>query len=311
MSKTVLIATEKPFSPDARDEVLRVLASAGYSTTALEKYTGKGALTEAVQNADALIIRSDIIDREILGAAPKLKLVVRAGAGYDNVDSIAAKEKGIAVMNTPGQNANAVAELALAMMVYVARGQFNGQSGSELLGKSLGIHAFGAVGRAVARVAAGFGMQVKAFDPFVSGDKMKQAGVEPVSSVEELYKTCRYVSLHIPATEQTKNSIGKDLLGLLPPGGTLVNTARQEVINESELLQVFAERSDFVYATDIAPSESVAATLKDKYAARYYATPKKMGAQTAEANFNAGVAAANQIIGYFERNEKQYVVNGV
>jgi len=311
VSKTVLVATEKPFSPDARDEVLRVLASAGYSTTALEKYTGKGALSEAVQNADALIIRSDIIDREILGAAPKLKLVVRAGAGYDNVDSIAAKEKGIAVMNTPGQNANAVAELALAMMVYVARGQFNGQSGSELLGKSLGIHAFGAVGRAVARVAAGFGMQVKAFDPFVSGDKMKQAGVEPVSSVEELYKTCRYVSLHIPATEQTKNSIGKDLLGLLPPGGTLVNTARQEVINESELLQVFAERSDFVYATDIAPSESVAATLKDKYAARYYATPKKMGAQTAEANFNAGVAAANQIIGYFERNEKQYVVNGV
>jgi D-3-phosphoglycerate dehydrogenase len=204
-----------------------------------------------------------------------------------------------------------VGELALAMMVYIARGQFSGKSGSELLGKTLGIHAFGAVGRAVARIAKGFAMKVQAFDPFVDAQAMKEAGVEPVSSVEELYKTSDYVSLHIPATDKTKNSIGQGLLGLMPKGGTLINTARKEVINESELSALFAERTDFKYATDIAPSDALHSELSSKYGERYYATPKKMGAQTSEANYNAGVAAANQIVGFFEKNDKKFVVNGV
>lgn len=311
MSKTVLIATEKPFSSAARDEVTKALESAGYQAKVLEKYDSKAALLDAVASADALIVRSDNIDAEVLGKAPNLKLVVRAGAGYDNVDCDTAKGKGIAVMNTPGQNANAVAELALAMMVYIARGKFNGKPGTELLGKTLGIHAFGAVGRAVARIAKGFGMKVQAFDPFVDAAAMKAAGVESVSSVEELYKTSDYVSLHIPANDKTKNSIGQGLLGLMPKGGTLINTARKEVINESELLALFGERDDFKYATDIAPSGAVHGEIEEKYGDRYYATPKKMGAQTGEANYNAGVAAANQIVGFFERNEKQFVVNGV
>jgi D-3-phosphoglycerate dehydrogenase len=311
VSKTVLIATEKPFSSAARDEVTKTLEAAGYQAKVLEKYPSKGALLEAVADANALIIRSDNIDAEVLGKAANLELVVRAGAGYDNVDCDTAKSKGVAVMNTPGQNANAVAELAFGMMVYVARGQFNGKPGTELLGKSLGIHAFGAVGRAVARIAQGFGMTVRAFDPFVDASVMKEAGVEALSSVEELYKLSDYVSLHIPATDKTKNSIGQGLLSLLPEGGTLVNTARKEVIHEAELVSLMGERGDIKYVTDIAPSDATHAALTEKYADRYYATPKKMGAQTGEANYNAGVAAAKQIIGFFARGEKQFVVNGV
>jgi D-3-phosphoglycerate dehydrogenase len=311
VSKTVLIATEKPFSSDARDEVIKALESAGYQARVLEKYEAKTALLDAVKSADALIIRSDIVDAEVLDKAPNLRLVVRAGAGYDNVDCDAAKKRGIAVMNTPGQNANAVAELALAMMVYMARGQFDGGTGNELMGKSLGIHAFGAVGRAVARIAKGFSMKVRAFDPYVDAAFIKDAGVEPVASVEELYKTSHYVSLHIPATDKTKNSIGQGLLGLMPKGATLINTARKEVINEGELLRLFAERGDFKYATDIAPSAAVHDELRAKHGNRSYATPKKMGAQTNEANSNAGVAAANQIVDFFEKNDKRFVVNGV
>ncbi len=309
MSKTVLLATEKPFSQAARNEVVSIIEGAGYTARVLESYKGKGPLLEAIADADAAIVRSDIIDPEVLGAAKKLALVVRAGAGYDNIDCAAAKQQGVAVMNTPGQNANAVAELVFGMMIYAARGKFDGKTGREIRGKTLGLHAFGAVGRAVATIAKGFGMPVFAFDPFVKAEQFQSVGVEPVGSVDELYRRAEYVSLHIPATSETKGSIGKKLLSLMPKGATLVNTARKEVINEAELLEVFAERPDFRYLSDIAPSDATSAALKEKYAARVYVTPNKMGAQTEEANVNAGLAAARQIIGFFERNERQFVVN--
>jgi len=309
VSKTVLLATEKPFSQAARNEVVAIIEGAGYTARVLESYKGKGPLLEAVADVDAAIVRSDIVDPEVLGAAKKLAIVVRAGAGYDNIDCVAAKEKGVAVMNTPGQNANAVAELVFGMMVYAARGKFDGKTGTELRGKTLGLHAFGAVGRAVAAIAKGFGMPVFAFDPFVDAKAFQAVGVEPVGSAEELYRRAEYVSLHVPATKETKGSIGKKLLSLMPKGGTLVNTARKEVINEAELLEVFAERADIRYLTDIPPSDATLATLKEKYGARFYATPNKMGAQTEEANVNAGLAAARQIIGFFERGERQFVVN--
>ena len=309
MSKTVLLATEKPFSAAARDEVVAIIKQAGYTAKVLESYKGKGPLLEAIADADAGIIRSDIVDQEVLDAAKQLKLVVRAGAGYDNIDCAAAKAKGVAAMNTPGQNANAVAELVFGMMVYVARGKFNGKTGAELRGKTLGLHAFGAVGRAVSAIAKGFGMTVYAYDPFVTPEAIKEAGAEPVGSVEELYKRSQYVSLHIPATAETKNSIGKKLLSLMPKGGTLINTARKEVINEAELLEVLGERGDIKYISDIPPSDATAAAIKEKYDARVYVTPQKMGAQTEEANVNAGLAAARQIVGFFERGEKNFIVN--
>jgi len=309
LSKHVLIATEKPFAPAARDQIVTILKEAKYEVSVLEKYSGKGPLVEAVKSADAVIIRSDIIDAEVLAQAQKLSLVVRAGAGYDNVDTKTAKERGVAVMNTPGQNANAVAELALAMMVYMARNQFDGKPGTELKGKTLGIHAFGAVGRAVASIAKGFGMSVHAFDPFVDEAAIRAAGVEPVQSVDALYEKCRYVSLHIPATPETKGSIGKAKLSKMPKGATLVNTARKEVINEAELLEVLAEREDFRYATDIAPSEPTLAAIRDKFTSRVYVSPVKMGAQTSEANVNAGLAAARQIVAFFENGERRFVVN--
>jgi D-3-phosphoglycerate dehydrogenase len=309
VSKTVLLATEKPFSAAARDEVVAIIKQAGYTAKVLESYKGKGPLIEAIASADAAIVRSDIVDPEVLDAAKQLKLVVRAGAGYDSIDTAAAKAKGIAVMNTPGQNANAVAELVLGMLVYLARGKFNGKTGSELRGKTLGLHAFGAVGRAVATIAQGFGMTVFAHDPFVKADAIKAGGAEAVSSVEDLYKKCQYVSLHIPATAETKGSIGKKLLCSMPKGGTLINTARKEVINEPELLEALAERADLRYVSDIAPSDATLAALKEKYDARVYVTPAKMGAQTEEANVNAGLAAARQIVGFFERGDKNFIVN--
>lgn len=309
MSKHVLIATEKPFSPAARDQIVAILKEAKYETSVLEKYSGKGPLIEAAKNADAIIIRSDKIDTEVLSAAEKLSLVVRAGAGYDNVDTKTAKERNVAVMNTPGQNANAVGELALSMMVYMARNQFDGSSGSELMGKTLGIHAFGAVGRCVARIAKGFGMNILAFDPFVDAATMKAAGVTPAKSVEELYEKSRYVSLHIPATPETAASIGKDKLMRMPKGATLVNTARKEIIHEAELLQVLAEREDFRYVSDIAPSEATLNAIKEKFAKRVFVSPVKMGAQTGEANENAGLAAARQIVGFFENGDRSFVVN--
>ena len=309
MSKHVVLATEKPFAASARDQILGILKEAKYEAIALEKYTGKGPLIEAVKNADALIIRSDILDAEVLAAATKLALVVRGGAGYDNVDVKTAKERGVAVMNTPGQNANAVAELVAGMMVMCARNLFDGTTGTELKGKTLGLHAFGAVGRAVAGIAKGFGMEVLAFDPFVGADAMTALGVEHVAAVEALYERSRYVSLHIPATAETKGSIGKDRLMRMPKGATLINTARKEVINEAELLAVLAEREDFRYASDIAPSAETLATIKQKYSNRVYVTPVKLGAQTGEANVNAGLAAARQIVAFFENGERRFVVN--
>lgn len=309
MSKHVLIATEKPFSASARDKIAAILKEASYQVTLLESYTDKGALFDAVRDVDAMIIRSDLVDAEVLGSSERLKLVVRAGAGYDNVDVATAKARGVAVMNTPGQNANAVAELVLAMMVYVARNQFDGSSGTELRGKTLGVHAIGAVGRAVAGIARGFGMEILAFDPYLDAELVRAAGAEPVSTVDELYARSRYVSLHIPATAETKGSIGKALLSAMPKGATLINTARKEVIHEAELVGVFQEREDFRYATDIAPGEPALTTLREKYAKRFYATPSKMGAQTSEANINAGLAAAHQIVGFFERSEGKFIVN--
>ena len=258
---------------------------------------------------EVIIVRSKKVQAPAIQAAKSLKLIIRAGAGYDNIDCAAAKQKGVAVMNTPGQNANAVAELVFGMMIYAARGKFDGKTGTELRGKTLGLHAFGAVGRAVATIAKGFGMPVFAFDPFVKAEAFQSVGVEPVGSADELYRRAEYVSLHVPATSETKGSIGKKLLTLLPKGGTLINTARKEIINEPELLEVLAERGDFRYLSDIAPSDATAATIKEKYADRVYVTPNKMGAQTEEANVNAGLAAARQIVGFFERGERNFIVN--
>ena len=253
----MLLAAEKAFSASARDQVVAIIKEAGYTANVLESYKGKGPLVEAIASADAVIFRSDIIDTEVLDAAKNLKLAVRAGAGYDNIDTAAAKAKNIAVMNTPGQNANAVGELVFGMLVYLARGKFDGKTGSELRGKTLGLHAFGMVGRAVATIAKGFGMKVYAFDPFVKADVFAAAGVEAASSIEDLYTKSQYLSLHIPATAETKGSIGKKLLSLMPKGATLINTARKEVINEAELLhKVFEARPDFRYVSDIAPSDA-------------------------------------------------------
>ena len=309
MAKKVLLATEKPFAPAARDQVVAVLKEANYEVVVLESYTDKSALLEAVVDADAMIIRSDKVTKEVLDAAKNLKLVVRAGAGYDNIDCAYAKEKGVAAMNTPGQNSNAVAELVFGLMVFTARGRFNGKPGTELKGKTLGIHAVGNVGKCVARIAKGFEMKVIGFDAFLKPEEIRAAGAEPVDSVEKLYAQSDYLSLHIPATPETKQLIGKKLLTSMPKKGCLINTARKEVIHEAELLEVFAERDDIRYITDIGPAEDVAKTLQEKYADRFFMTPKKMGAQTAEANINAGIAAANQIVGFFERGEKNFIVN--
>ncbi len=303
----VLVATEKPFAKEAVDGIRTVCDSAGFELALLEKYTEKQALLEAVADADALIIRSDKVTAEVLEAATNLKIVVRAGAGYDNVDLEAATARNVVVMNTPGQNSNAVAELALGMMVYQARNHFNGTSGSELKGKKIGIHAFGHVGQLVGKIARGFGMEVYAFDPFIANEKIKDLGAVPVDSVEDLYSGCQYVSLHIPANESTKKSINYTLLSKMPKGATLVNTARKEVIDEDGLLQMFADRPDFKYLSDIAPDNMDA--IGKAYPGRFFFTPKKMGAQTAEANINAGIAAANQIVNFITNGDKTFQVN--
>lgn len=302
----VLVATDKPFAASAASQIRAIVEEAGYECAFLEKYTSKQQLLEAVADAEALIIRSDIVDAEVVAAAPKLKIVVRAGAGYDNIDLKACTEKGVVAMNTPGQNSNAVAELAFGMMIYQIRKQFNGASGTELMGKTLGIHAYGNVGRHVARIAKGFQMEVYAFDPFVDAAAMQADGVTPVSSVDELYSKCQFVSLHIPANDKTKKSIVFELLSKMPKGAMLVNTARKEVIDEEGLKKIFEERKDFTYVSDIAPD--CAADLAP-FAGRFFFTPKKMGAQTEEANNNAGMAAARQIIGFFEHNDVRFKVN--
>jgi D-3-phosphoglycerate dehydrogenase len=303
----VLIATVKPFSAEAVEEVKSVFQEAGYEIRVLSKYPDQSDLVSAVADADALIVRSDSVDREVIRAAGRLKIVVRAGAGYDNVDLEAATEKGIVVMNTPGQNSNAVAELALGMMVYMNRNRFNPMAGSELRGKSLGIHAYGAVGRIVGHIAKGFGMKVHAFDPYIDPELIKNDGVIREENVEDLYTKCQYISLHIPANAETRNSVNFELLSRMPEGATLVNTARKEVVDEPGLLRTFEKRSDFRYLSDIAPD--CKEELENKYADRVYFTPKKMGAQTAEANRNAGVAAAKQIVRFLEEGDITFKVN--
>lgn len=303
----VLVATEKPFAKVAVDGIREVIEGAGYELALLEKYTEKKQLLEAVADADALIIRSDKVDAEVLDAAKQLKIVVRAGAGYDNIDLEAATAHQVVAMNTPGQNSNAVAELALGLMVYAVRNFYNGTSGTELMGKKLGIHAFGNVGRNVARIAKGFGMDVYAFDAYCPDEAMVAAGVTPVHSAEELYATCDVVSLHIPATAETKGSIGTKLVGAMPKGGLLVNTARKEVINEEELINLMEQRSDLKYVTDIMPAADQ--KFQELFEGRYFSTPKKMGAQTAEANINAGIAAAKQIVDYLVNGNTRFQVN--
>ena len=277
----VLVATEKPFAKVAVDGIREVVEGAGYELALLEKYTDKPQLLDAVADADALIIRSDIVDAAVLDAAKQLKIVVRAGAGYDNIDLEAATAHKVVAMNTPGQNSNAVAELALGLMVYAVRNLYNGTSGTELKGKKLGIHAFGNVGRNVARIAQGFGMDVYAYDAYCPDEAMTAANVKPLHSAEELYKTCDIVSLHIPATAETKGSINHDLVNLMPTGAILVNTARKEVIDEDGLIALMQERADLKYMTDIMPVAD--AKFRTLFEGRYFATPKKMGAQTAEA----------------------------
>jgi len=305
--KKILVATEKPFAAVAVNGIRRIAEDAGYEFVLLEKYTQESELMSAVENVDALIIRSDKVTPEVMNAARNLKIVVRAGAGYDNVDLPAATARGIVVMNTPGQNSNAVAELALGMMVFQARNQFNGSSGKELMGKKLGIHAYGNVGKNVARIARGFGMDVMAYDPFVPADNISRDGVNLVESVEALYSGCQYISLHIPANDQTKRSINFELMSRMPKGATLINTARKEVIDEDSLLKMFAEREDFQYLSDVAPD--CLGEMQEKFAGRFFVTPKKMGAQTSEANINAGLAAARQIVNFFEKGDLTFKVN--
>ncbi len=303
----VLVATEKPFSKVAVDQIREIVEKGGHELATLEKYTDVKDLYAAVADADALIVRSDKVTKEVIAAAPKLKIVVRAGAGYDNLDLAACTERGIVAMNTPGQNSNAVAELAIGMMIYISRNQFTPGTGSELKGKTLGIQAYGNVGRLVAAHAKSFGMKIMAFDPFVPADRIQADGVEVAASLEDLYAKSDFVSLHIPATNETKGSIGYALLSRMPKGGCLVNTARKEVINEPELVKVLEERQDLKYITDIAAGNQ--AELNEKFGKRVFATPKKMGAETAEANINAGVAAANQICDFFATGNRKFQVN--
>ncbi|MBP5360851.1 MAG: 3-phosphoglycerate dehydrogenase [Bacteroidaceae bacterium] len=305
--KKILIATEKPFAPVAVQGIKEVVEAAGYELALLEKYTEKKELLDAVADADALIVRSDKVDAEVLDAAKQLKIVVRAGAGYDNIDLAAATAHNVVAMNTPGQNANAVAELVMGLLVYAVRNFYNGKAGTELLGKKLGILAFGNVGRNVARIAKGFGMDILAFDAYCPAEAIEAAGVKAVGSTAELFEQSDIVSLHIPATPETKQSINGELVGKLPKGGILINTARKEVIDEASLLKLMEERTDLKYIADIKPDAD--AEFAEKFADRYFATPKKMGAQTAEANINAGLAAAHQIVGFFKEGITKFQVN--
>ncbi len=305
--KKVLLATVKPFAPKAVAEIEKIFGNAGYELVKLESYGDVSEFKEAVKDVHGLIVRSDKVTKDIIDAAPELKIVVRGGAGFDNVDCAAATEKGVTVMNTPGQNSNAVAELAMGMAVYAARNLFNPKAGTELFGKKIGIHAYGNVGKHVARIAKGFGMEVYAFDPFIEKSVIEADGVKAVDSAEELYSTCNYISLHIPANDKTKNSINKNLLSMMPEGATLVNTARKEVVCEDGLKMVLAAREDFRYVSDIAPI--TAQELEKEFPGKVFFTPKKMGAQTKEANVNAAKAAATQIVNFFKKGDITFKVN--
>ena len=303
----ILVATQKPFAKAATDGIIRIATEHGHSVTLLEKYEGQEHLVAAVADADALIVRSDKVTSAVVEAAPNLKIVVRAGAGFDNLDLEACSAHKVVAMNTPGQNSNAVAELAIGLMIYMNRNQFTPGTGRELKGKTIGIQAYGNVGRLVGALAQGFGMKVLAFDPFLSAEKIEATGAEVASSLEELYSKSDFVSLHIPATEQTKGSIGYALVSRMPKGGCLINTARKEVIDEEGLVKILSEREDLRYVADVAPER--AAEFAEKFGARYFATPKKMGAETAEANVNAGLAAASQICGFFATGDTKFQLN--
>ncbi len=302
----VLVATEKPFAAEAVEGIKKEIEGAGHECVLLEKYTETSQLLEAVRDADAMIVRSDKVTPEVLDAAGELKIVVRAGAGYDSIDCAYAKEKNVVVENTPGQNANAVAELVFGLLVYAVRSFYNGKSGTELMGKKLGILAFGNVGRNVARIAKGFGMDVYAYDAYCPKEAIEAAGVKAVDNQNELFKTCDVVSLHIPATPETKESINYAMVGQMKKGGILVNTARKEVVNEAELIKLMGERTDLKFVTDIKPDADAEFAA---FEGRYFSTPKKMGAQTAEANTNAGIAAAQQINAYFATGDTKFQVN--
>ncbi len=302
----ILVATEKPFAAAAVEGIKKVAQEEGHEIVLLEKYQEKQQLLDAVADVDAMIVRSDKVDKEVLDAAKNLKIVVRGGAGYDSIDTAYAKEKGVVVENTPGQNSNAVAELVFGLLVFTVRNFFNGKSGSELKGKKLGILAFGNVGRNVARIAKGFDMDIYAYDEYCPKDVIEQSGVYAVDSRDDLFKTCDVVSLHIPATPETKSSINYDVVNLMKKGGILLNTARKEVIDEEGLLKLMAEREDLKYITDIKPDADEAFK---KFEGRYFSTPKKMGAQTAEANINAGIAAAKQIGAFFKDGCTKFQVN--
>jgi D-3-phosphoglycerate dehydrogenase len=304
---TVLVATVKPFAPKAVEGIKKIVDDAGYEFRLLEAYQDQKEFIEAVTDADALIIRSDLANREVIEAGNQLKLIVRGGAGYDNIDLEAATEKGIVVMNTPGQNSNAVAELEFGMMVYFSRKNFSGKAGTELKDKKLGIHAYGNVGKRVAAIAKGFGMEVFAFDPCIPEQSIEKDGVTCAKSAEDLYSACNYISLNLPANEETINSINYDLLSRMPSPAVLVNTARKEIVDEEDLLKFFDDREDFAYISDIAPD--CKEEIEQRYPGRFFFTPKKMGAQTEEANINAGIAAARQIRDYFEKGDTTFQVN--
>jgi D-3-phosphoglycerate dehydrogenase / 2-oxoglutarate reductase len=305
--QTILVATDKPFAKVAVDGIREIVKKAGFELKLLEKYTSKEQLMEATKDADAVIVRSDILDEQVLHASGKLKIAVRAGAGYDNIDLKAATSKGIVVMNTPGQNANAVAELAFGAMIYLNRNFFNGSSGVELRGKTMGIHAYGHIGRIVGMIAKGMGMDVFAHDPFVDKVVVENDGIKYIADAKDLYSKCQYISVNLPANKDTKESINFDLLSLMPEGATLVNTARKEIVHEASLLKMYSTRKDFRYITDVAPD--CQEQIKAEFAARYYATPKKMGAQTEEANINAGLAAARQIVNFLTKGDTTFKVN--
>jgi len=305
--KKVLIATEKPFAPAAMEQISGIFEKAGYQIIKLEKYTSKAELLDAVKDVHAIIVRSDIVDREVIDFAKELKVVVRAGSGFDNLDLASCTEKGIVAMNTPGQNSNAVAELAIGMMIFMSRGQFKGISGTELKGKTVGVYGCGNIGRRVARIAQGLGMKVAALDPCITKISMEPYDVKVVYSVEELFSSSEYLSLHIPANEKTKNSVNYELMKKMPKNATLINTARKEVIDEDGLKRILEERPDFKYISDIAPA--CHQELAEKYSLQYYSTPKKQGAETSEANVNAGVAAAEQVVAFFENGDQTYRVN--
>ncbi|HKM30836.1 MAG: 3-phosphoglycerate dehydrogenase [Bacteroidales bacterium] len=303
----VLVATEKPFAKTAVDGIRSIVEKAGMQLALLENYTEKAQLLQAVADADALIVRSDKVTREVVEAAKNLKIVVRAGSGYDNLDLEACTEKQVVAMNTPGQNANAVAELAIGMMIYMARNQFQPGTGTELRGKTLGVHAYGDIGRLVAGLATGLGMKVCVYHHRFKGSELQTDTITGVDSPEELYKVSDYLSLHVPARPQSIGSIGKSLLSLLPKGACIINTSRKEIMNEQELEEILAERTDLKYASDVAPNNQ--ATLEEKFGSRVYATPKKMGAQTKEANVNAGFAAARQIVAFLKEGDRTFQLN--